>query len=108
MISRLADSLRPLGAIGGFEEDSMKRFLSAAVVSTFAASCLAASANAQAPTCKSQAADKNLHGAAEKSFLTKCEKDAKTACDSQAAGKKLSGAARTSFTKKCVSDAVGT
>ncbi len=44
-------------------------------------SSLAATAFAQSPTCKSQSADKNLHGAAEKSFLTKCERDAKTACD---------------------------
>ena len=86
----------------------MKSFQWAAIISTLAAVCFAASADAQAPTCKSQAADKNLHGAAEKSFLTKCGKDAKTSCDSQAADKKLSGAAKTSFTKKCVSDAVGT
>jgi hypothetical protein len=85
----------------------MKRVLLSAVISTFAASCFAAGAYAQTPTCKGQAADKSLHGAAEKSFLTKCEKDAKTACDSQAADKKLAGAAKTSFTKKCVSDAVG-
>jgi len=71
-------------------------------------SVLAANALAQTATCKSQSADKNLHGAAEKSFLTKCAKDAKTTCDGQAADKKLAGAAKTSFTKKCVNDAVGT
>jgi hypothetical protein len=85
------------------EEEPMKQMLLAAVFST-----LAATAFAQTPaTCKAQSTDKNLHGAAEKSFLTKCEKDAKTACDAQAAEKKLNGAAKTSFTKKCVSDATG-
>jgi len=86
------------------EEDTMRKLLLAALFST-----LAATAYAQAPadTCKSQSADKNLHGAAEKSFLTKCEKDAKASCDAQAAEKKIYGAAKNSFVKKCVSDAVG-
>lgn len=72
-------------------------------------SMLAAGAYAQTPatTCKSQSAEKNLHGAAEKSFLTKCERDARASCDSQAGEKNLRGAAKTSFVKKCVSDAVG-
>jgi hypothetical protein len=82
----------------------MRKLLLAALFST-----LAATAHAQAPpdTCKSQSADKNLHGAAEKSFLTKCEKDAKASCDGQAAEKKIYGAAKNSFVKKCVNDAVG-
>lgn len=63
--------------------------------------------NAQQATCKMQSADKKLSGAAQKSFMTKCENDAKSACDKQAADKKLSGAAKTSFTKKCVTDNVG-
>jgi outer membrane lipoprotein-sorting protein len=63
---------------------------------------------AQADSCKAQSAEKKLAGAAQKSFLTKCEKDAKTACDTQAAEKKLAGAAKNSFTKKCVTDATGT
>jgi hypothetical protein len=54
-----------------------------------------------------QSAGKMLSGAAQKSFMTKCENDAKSACDKAAGEKKLSGAAKTSFTKKCVSDAVG-
>lgn len=58
-------------------------------------------------TCKSQAADKKLAGAALASFMKKCETDAQSTCDASAADKKLSGAAKTSFTKKCVSDAVG-
>ena len=65
-------------------------------------------AAAQTATCKSQAAEKKLAGAALKSFMTKCEKDSTAACDTSATEKKLSGAARTSFTKKCVNDAVGT
>jgi hypothetical protein len=80
----------------------MKQMMLAAVMSV-----VAASAFAQDASCKAQSADKNLRGAAEKSFLTKCEKDAKTSCDSQAAEKKLFGAAKASFTKKCVTDAVG-
>ena len=65
-------------------------------------------AAAQTATCKSQATDKKLAGAALKSFMTKCQKDSKANCDTSATEKKLSGAARTSFTKKCVNDAVGT
>ena len=62
------------------------------------------------PTCEAQAAEKKLAGAAKNSFVTKCEKDMKSAeatktCDAQAAEKKLAGAAKTSFTKKCVTDA---
>jgi hypothetical protein len=59
-------------------------------------------------TCKSQATDKKLAGAALTSFMKKCETDAQAACDASATDKKLNGAAKTSFTKKCVTDAVGT
>jgi hypothetical protein len=65
-------------------------------------------AAAQTATCKSQAAEKKLAGAALKSFVTKCEKDSKATCDASATEKKLSGAARSSFTKKCINDAIGT
>lgn len=58
-------------------------------------------------SCKAQANDKKLAGAALTSFMTKCQKDAAAACDKAAADHKLAGAAKTSFTKKCVSDAVG-
>jgi hypothetical protein len=58
-------------------------------------------------TCKSDAADKKLAGAALKSFMTKCEADAKKTCDADSASKKLAGAAKTSHMKKCVTDAVG-
>jgi psiF repeat-containing protein len=59
------------------------------------------------PSCKAQATDKKLSGAALTSFMKKCEADATTACDTAAADKKLAGAAKVSFTKKCVTDAVG-
>jgi hypothetical protein len=78
------------------------------VLATAAALALVAAAYAQTPeTCKAQATAKNLHGAAEKSFMTKCARDAKTACDAQATEKKLAGAAKNSFTKKCVTDRTG-
>ena len=83
----------------------MKKMLLAALLSTFAATAFAQDATS---TCKAQASDKNLAGAALKSFMTKCQKDATTTCTSQASEKKLAGAAKTSFTKKCVRDAVGT
>lgn len=70
-------------------------------------SMLAAGANAQSPTCKAQADEKKLAGAALNSFMKKCQTDAQKACDGQAKDKKLAGAAKSSFTKKCVTDAVG-
>ncbi|HEY8125204.1 MAG TPA: PsiF family protein [Methylocystis sp.] len=58
------------------------------------------------PDCAAKATEKKLHGAALKSFMKKCDRDAAaSACDAAAAEKKLAGAARTSFTKKCVRDA---
>jgi hypothetical protein len=71
--------------------------------------CAASAASAQpANSCKAQASEKKLAGAAMTSFVKKCQKDAVTACDASAKDKKLAGAAKTSFSKKCVSDAVGT
>ena len=58
-------------------------------------------------SCKDQADDKKLAGAAKTSFLGKCKADAEKACDAEAAEKKLAGAAKASFTKKCVGDAYG-
>jgi hypothetical protein len=58
-------------------------------------------------TCKAQAAAKNLHGAAETSFVAKCSKDSTAKCDADAKAKNLHGAAETSFKKKCMSDAAG-
>lgn len=77
----------------------MKAIVLAAALSLITTSAFA--------TCKSEAADKKLAGAALKSFMTKCEKDANTACAKDSTDKKLAGAAKTSNMKKCVSDAVG-
>src|SRR5262245_13856451 len=67
-------------------------------------------------SCKSEAAEKKLAGAALKSFMTKCEKDAKAtcakdaqaACEKDATDKTLRGAAKASHMKKCVADAAKT
>jgi len=59
------------------------------------------------PSCKAQASDKKLAGAAFNSFMKKCQTDTEKACAAAAADKKLNGAAKTSFTKKCVADGVG-
>jgi hypothetical protein len=58
-------------------------------------------------TCKSEASDKKLAGAALKSFMTKCEKDATASCEADSKQKNLAGAAKTSHMKKCVADSVG-
>jgi hypothetical protein len=70
----------------------------------------AMTAQATDSSCESKAAEKHLAGAAKNSFMTKCEKDAKSAtakeqCNAQATEKKLHGAAKDSFTKKCITDA---
>ena len=83
----------------------MKTLLVALVLAT---SLVGAAANADS-SCQAQAADKKLLGAAETSFVKKCEKDSKAAsaaatCKSQAADKKLHGAAENSFVKKCIKD----
>lgn len=66
-----------------------------------------AHAQGMASSCQAQATSKKLAGAALKSFMTKCERDAAASCEKSAADKKLAGAAKSSFSKKCVSDAVG-
>jgi psiF repeat len=68
---------------------------------------LSGEAFAQNTTCKAQATEKKLAGAALNSFMKKCETDAQKTCDTSAADRKLAGAAKASFTKKCVTDAVG-
>ncbi len=59
------------------------------------------------PSCQEQATGKKLAGAALKSFMTKCEKDATATCQKTSTDKKLAGAAKSSFETKCVKDAVG-
>ena len=68
----------------------------------------ATGAYAQVATCKAQASEKKLAGAALTSFMKKCESDAKKTCAADTNEKKLSGAAKNSHMKKCVGDAVGT
>jgi hypothetical protein len=63
---------------------------------------------AQAASCKEQSAEKKLAGAAQTSFMKKCQSDAQKSCSADSAAKKLAGAAKNSHMKKCVNDAVGT
>jgi hypothetical protein len=85
-------------------EFDMKYLLAAASL----ALVLATAAQAQmTPSCKAQATEKKLAGAALKSFSTKCEKDAQAMCDKSASDKKLAGAAKTSHLKKCMADSKG-
>jgi hypothetical protein len=87
----------------------MKRIFLVAVLSMFAVgSTIVPLEPAMAQgTCKSQAVSKDgkpLAGAALKSFMTKCTKDA---CEPKAVskdGKPLAGAAKASFMKKCESE----
>jgi hypothetical protein len=86
----------------------MKTYLIPAV-----AAILVATAHAQTPapptsTCRAQAAEKKLAGAAMTSFMKKCENDAKKSCEAVSNAKKLSGAAKNSHMRKCLADTVGT
>jgi len=86
----------------------MRMVMLATLVCAFAGIAMG-SAQAQSPnaTCKAQASEKKLAGAALNSFMKKCETDAQKSCDTTAADRKLAGAAKASFSKKCVTDAVG-
>jgi hypothetical protein len=90
----------PQTFIRASEDKAMKLIVMSLMLSLYATTALAV-------TCKETATEKNLAGAALKSFMTKCQKDAQASCDTAAQDKKLSGAAKTSFTKKCVKDATG-
>jgi len=81
--------------------------LSACLLAVGAGAQTAPPTQAPSASCKTQASEKKLAGAALNSFMKRCETDAQKACDVQAGEKKLSGAAKTSFTKKCVTDSVG-
>jgi hypothetical protein len=63
---------------------------------------VALTAHAADSACMAAAKEKKLAGAAQKSFVTKCETDAKAKCETAAKEKKLAGAAKTSNVKKCV------
>jgi hypothetical protein len=88
----------------------MKATLTAVLIFTLSAgtALYAGGAFAAETSCKGQATEKKLAGAALNSFMTKCERDMKASCDTQASDKKLYGAAKASFTNKCVKDTVGT
>ncbi len=77
------------------------------LIAITAALALCSSAALADPTCQEQASGKKLAGAALKSFMTKCQKDAAASCQKTSAEKKLAGAAKSSFETKCVKDAVG-
>jgi hypothetical protein len=77
-----------------------------AIAIVLASFCLTTAAIAQTGadaggSCKTQAAGKNLHGAALTSTVKSC-------CKQQAAAQKLHGAAETSFLKSCQSAGLGT
>jgi hypothetical protein len=59
------------------------------------------------PTCKGQADEKKLAGAALTSFMTRCEKDATKSCDTTATEKKYKGIVKTNYVKTCVAGALG-
>ncbi len=63
---------------------------------------VASTAHATDSACMTAAKEKKLAGAAQKSFVKKCETDAKAKCEAAAAQKKLVGAAKASNVKKCV------
>ena len=73
----------------------------------FAAALSLVSGSAFAASCKVEAGNKKLSGAAMTSFMTKCQNDAKSACEKESTARKLAGAAKDSHMKKCISDAVG-
>jgi len=88
----------------------MKRMAIAALVAAFAVGTALAQAPAPAPSgesCEAKAVSKDgkpLSGAAKKSAMAKCKKDA---CEPKAVGsdvKALKGAAKNSFMKKCISE----
>jgi hypothetical protein len=78
----------------------MKSIILAAAFSLVASGAFAAS-------CKVEAGNKKLAGAAMTSFMKKCETDAKATCEKDSTAKKLAGAAKDAHMKKCVNDAVG-
>lgn len=73
----------------------------AALILLTAASSLAHAADS---ACMTAAKEKKLAGAAQKSFVKKCEADAKAKCEVAASEKKLAGAAKNSNVKKCVQE----
>jgi len=76
----------------------MKKLAALALIA-FAASF---AAHADDSACMTAAKEKKLAGAAQKSFVKKCEETARAKCEAAAGEKKLAGAAKASNVKKCV------
>jgi hypothetical protein len=81
------------------QENTMKKLCTFALIASTSSFTYAADS-----ACMTAAKDKKLNGAARRSFVKKCETDAKTKCDLAATEKKLSGAAKTSNVKKCTQE----
>ena len=79
----------------------MNRILALALLA-FAATCVQAAHSGDDSACMAAAKEKKLAGAAQSSFVKKCEADAKAKCETAATEKKLAGAAKSSNVKKCV------
>ena len=82
-----------------FERPPVKKLVALTLLA-FASSFVHAADSA----CMAAAKEKKLAGAAQKSFVKKCETEAKTKCEAAAAEKKLAGAAKASNVKKCVQE----
>lgn len=80
----------------------MKKFIALLLIAFASISHAADSA------CMTAAKDKKLAGAAQKSFVKKCEAEAKTKCEAAASDKKLAGAAKASNVKKCIQETAPT
>jgi hypothetical protein len=76
----------------------MKKLLALAVIA------FAPLAHAADSACMAAALEKKLAGAAQNSFVKKCETQAKAKCEAAAAERKLAGAAKNSNVKKCVQE----
>jgi hypothetical protein len=72
------------------------------LIALLAVTLAASFAHAADSACMAAAKEKKLAGAAQKSFVKKCEADAKVKCEAAAKEKKLAGAAKNSNVKKCV------
>jgi uncharacterized membrane protein len=81
-------------------KDLMKKLIVLSLCAAFAS--FASVSHAAESACMSAAKSKKLYGAAQKSFVKKCEADAKVSCEASANEKKLAGAAKSSNVKKCV------
>jgi hypothetical protein len=81
------------------KEIAMKKLFALALMAGVFSNAYAADS-----ACMTAAKEKKLAGAAQKSFVKKCETDAKAKCEMAATEKKLAGAAKNSNVKKCVQE----